>query len=611
MALIEYKNFCFRYALAEQETLHNINIKIDKGEMVLVTGASGCGKTTLLSMIKKSIMPNGESSGMVTYKGEDIKNIAAFQIGYVGQYPQDQIVTDKVWHEIAFGLENLGYENVDIRKKTAETAEYFGMSKWYRMDTFKLSGGQKQLLNLASIMAMNPEVLVLDEPTAQLDPIAAQKFIDMLVRLNRELGITILISEHRTEQLFSICDKIITMKEGSVVYQGTPVQVALSIIKDSQDSKTLPTAAKIYYYVNASLADKEQIHFKQSEWNHSEQCPLTVREGRNWIDTIYNDAKQWVQKNENNSKYKEDFKGNELYKDYLEKEDLKKKDWKKRAPYHLIQNEKSVYKQNNAEIKNKIEYSIHIQDVSYCYGKKEDLVVENLNLDVAKGQFLAITGGNGAGKTTILKLISGVLKPVLGKIKVYGKCIFVSQNPKAMFTEISVEEELAEVLSDSQNQWTKKMSREDKIKEVEKMLEKTRLDKVRKYHPYDISGGQQQKLAIAKGLLFKPDILLLDEPTKGLDPSFKEELGTYIQHLIETQKLTVVMVSHDLDFCAEYASECALMFDRSIVSKADAVTFFEQNNYYTTAATKIASGYIKSAVTYRQVGEKLKNFILQ
>ena len=330
MALIEYKNFCFRYALAEQETLHNINIKIDKGEMVLVTGASGCGKTTLLSMIKKSIMPNGESSGMVTYKGEDIKNIAAFQIGYVGQYPQDQIVTDKVWHEIAFGLENLGYENVDIRKKTAETAEYFGMSKWYRMDTFKLSGGQKQLLNLASIMAMNPEVLVLDEPTAQLDPIAAQKFIDMLVRLNRELGITILISEHRTEQLFSICDKIITMKEGSVVYQGTPVQVALSIIKDSQDSKTLPTAAKIYYYVNASLADKEQIHFKQSEWNHSEQCPLTVREGRNWIDTIYNDAKQRVQKNENNSKYKEDFKGNELYKDYLEKEHLKKKDWKKK-----------------------------------------------------------------------------------------------------------------------------------------------------------------------------------------------------------------------------------------------------------------------------------------
>lgn len=565
MALIEYKNFCFRYALAEQETLHNINIKIDKGEMALVTGASGCGKTTLLSMIKKSIMPNGECSGMVTYKGENIKNIADFQIGYVGQNPQDQIVTDKVWHEIAFGLENLGYANVDIRKKTAETAEYFGMSKWYRMDTFKLSGGQKQLLNLASIMAMNPEVLVLDEPTAQLDPIAAQKFIDMLVRLNTELGITILISEHRTEQLFSICDKIIAMKEGSILYQGTPLQVALSIIRDSQDSKTLPTAAKIYYYVNASITDKEQIHFKQSEWNNKEQCPLTVREGRNWIDAIC-DKKQ-------------------------------------------IQ--KSMYIKNEAEIKSKTENIIHIQDVSYCYGKKEDFVVENLNLDIAKGDFLAITGGNGAGKTTILKLISGVLKPVLGKIKVCGKCIFVSQNPKAMFTEISVEEELAEVLCDSQNLWTSKLSREDKIKEVETMLAKTGLDKVRKNHPYDISGGQQQKLAIAKGLLFKPDILLLDEPTKGLDPSFKEELGKYICHLIEIQKLTVVMVSHDLDFCAEYASECALMFDRCIVSKADVVTFFEQNNYYTTSAAKIASGYIKGAVTYRQVGEKLKSFTLQ
>lgn len=575
MALIEYKNFCFRYALAKQETLHNINIKINKGEMILVTGASGCGKTTLLSMIKKSIMPNGECSGMVTYKGDDIKNIAAFQVGYVGQNPQDQIVTDKVWHEIAFGLENLGYANVDIRKKTAETAEYFGMSKWYRMDTFKLSGGQKQLLNLASIMAMNPEVLVLDEPTAQLDPIAAQKFIDMLVRLNRELGITILISEHRTEQLFNVCDKIITMKEGSIVYQGTPVQVALSIIHDLQDSKTLPTAAKIYYYVTASLTDKELIYFKQFKQNGKEQCPLTVREGRNWIDTIYNE--QWIQKDEKD----------------------------------ITQNQKGMYIQNAAKITSEKENIIHIQDVSYCYGKKEDFVVENLNLDISKGDFLAITGGNGAGKTTILKLISGVLKPVLGKIKVYGKCIFVSQNPKAMFTEISVEEELAEVLCDSQNLWTSKMSREGKIKEVEKMLEKTGLDKVRKYHPYDISGGQQQKLAIAKGLLFKPDILLLDEPTKGLDPSFKEELGKYIWHLIETQRLTVIMVSHDLDFCAEYASECALMFDRCIVSKADVVTFFEQNNYYTTSAAKIASGYIKGAVTYKQVGEKLKWFVLE
>ncbi len=575
MALIEYKNFCFRYALAEQETLHHINIKIDKGEMVLVTGASGCGKTTLLSMMKKSIMPNGEYSGVVTYKGEDIKNIAAFQIGYVGQNPQDQIVTDKVWHEIAFGLENLGYANVDIRKKTAETAEYFGMSKWYRMDTFKLSGGQKQLLNLASIMAMNPEVLVLDEPTAQLDPIAAQKFIDMLVRLNRELGITILISEHRIEQLFSICDKIITMKEGSIEYQGAPAQVALSIIHDSQDSKTLPTAAKIYYYVTASLTDnidKELIYFKQFKQNDKEQCPLTVREGRNWLDAIYNE--QRIQKDENDTSY-------------------------------FTRNQKGKYTQNAEKITNKKENMIHIQDVSYCYGKKEEFVVENLNLDIAKGDFLAITGGNGAGKTTILKLISGVLKPVLGKIKIYGKCIFVSQNPKAMFTEISVEEELAEVLCDSQNQWASKLSREDKLKEVEKMLAKTGLDKVRKYHPYDISGGQQQKLAIAKGLLFKPNILLLDEPTKGLDPSFKEELGKYIWHLIETQRLTVVMVSHDLDFCAEYASECAFMFDRCIVSKADVVTFFEQNNYYTTSAAKIASGYIKKAVTYKQVGEKV------
>lgn len=592
MALIEYKNFCFRYALAKQQTLYNINMEIGKGDMVLITGASGCGKTTLLSMIKKSIMPNGECSGMVTYKGENIRNIADFQIGYVGQNPQDQIVTDKVWHEIAFGLENLGCKNVDIRKKTAETAEYFGMSKWYRMDTFKLSGGQKQLLNLASIMAMNPEVIVLDEPTGQLDPIAAQKFIDMIVRLNRELGVTILISEHRTEQLFSICDKIVMMKEGSILYQGTPLQVASSIIKDSQDSTTLslPTAAKIYYDVAVSLQEKDSIYFNQWKWDNKEQCPLTVREGRNWIDRLYDKSR--VYKEQSILKSKKHFQDKGYFQDKGHFQDKKHFSSKKHFQ------------------KEDLENVISIQDVSYCYGKKEELVVENLNLEVAKGDFLAITGGNGAGKTTILKLISGVLKPILGKIKVYGRCVFVSQNPKAMFTEISVEEELAEVLCDSQNLWAKKMSREDKIKEVENMLIKTGLDKVRGQHPYDISGGQQQKLAIAKGLLFKPNILLLDEPTKGLDPSFKEELGNDIQQLIASEQLTVVMVSHDLDFCAEYASECALMFDRSIVSKADVVTFFEQNNYYTTSAAKIASGYIKGAVTYRQVGEKLKNFVV-
>jgi len=584
MALIEYKDLCFRYALSNHQALKNINLTIAQGEIVLVTGASGCGKTTLLSMINKTIMPYGETQGSVTYQGQDIKNVSAkalaSQIGYVGQSPQDQIVTDKVWHEIAFGLENLGYNNVEIRKKTAEAAAYFGMADWYRMDTSKLSGGQKQLLNLASVMAMNPSVIVLDEPTSQLDPIAAQKFIDMINRLNKELGITIIISEHRTEQLFSMSDKIVTLKNGSITYQGEPEKVALSIIQASEDIRTLPTAAKIYHYVMTSFKELKSENFESTYIDSKTICPLTVRDARKWLQKI-------------------------MQKDTLQK-NTEKQENKKVSQVTLYPTR--GFSQNFLFDKN--DFIIRVKNVCFCYGKHEAPVLHDVSLDVKKGEFLAVTGGNGAGKTTLLKLIAGVRKPASGKINIHGRCILVSQNPKAMFTEISVEEELAEVLCDTGNQWAKQMNREEKLKVLEQLLNKTDLCAVRKQHPYDISGGQQQKLAIAKGLLWKPDILLLDEPTKGLDPAFKEELGNYIQHLIQTDKLTVIMVSHDLDFCAEYADECAFMFDHSIISKTDVVTFFEQNNYYTTSAAKIASGYIKRAVTYKQVGEKLcKNMI--
>ena len=229
MALLDVQNLTFSYPDASVPALREVNLQIGAGEFVVICGRSGCGKSTLIRQVKSALTPHGTRTGEIFYKGTPLHQVdlrtQAGEIGFVMQNPQQQLVTDKVWHEMAFGLENLGLELGDMRLRVAEMASYFGLQDWFDRKVEELSGGEQQLLNLASVMAMHPQVLVLDEPTSQLDPMAATDFLHTLQRLNQQLGLTVVVVEHRLDQVFPMADRVVVLEEGKVLCNGSPRQV--------------------------------------------------------------------------------------------------------------------------------------------------------------------------------------------------------------------------------------------------------------------------------------------------------------------------------------------------------------------------------------------------
>ena len=530
--IINVSSLSFGYAGSDGLVLEDITFDIKKGEVALIIGASGSGKTTLLKMLDKSMMPEGRLSGKAEYYGRQISSLsqaeAAVKIGYVGQNPDNQIVTDKVWHELAFGLENLGVPNADIRRRVAEMSEYFGITGWYDKNTEELSGGQKQLLNLASIMVMRPEVLLLDEPTAQLDPLAKKKFIDTVLELNKDFGITIMCVEHNLADIYSKADRVLVLEDGKLIYNGSPRKTAESLVKTENPLVYgLPSSVRIYE------GCKEDITFETD-------CPLTVKEGREWVDG------------------------------------LNIKD--------------SLYESRNKHYEAG-ETAVSVKNVFFRYTKNSANVLENISFDIEKGKITAL-------------LMAGIKRPISGKVKVNGRCAVLPQNPMALLNQISVEEELASAVMDKGNSSVKNMDRKQRIVLVENMLERTGLLRVRKQHPYDLSGGQQQRLAFAKILLYEPDIILLDEPTKGIDPFFCKKMGEWLEELKNMGK-TIVIVSHDVEFCAVYADQCGLIFDRNIESYTDSHSFFAGNIFFTTDTNRIMSDNFKDCVTCDEAVEAI------
>lgn len=577
--MFEFKNISFRYALSKKEALKNIDLHINEGEFILITGRSGSGKSTLLKHFKKSMTPEGSRSGDILFEGvsfDDIDKVReATGIGYVGQNPDNQIVTDKVWHELAFGLENIGVKSDEINKRIAETASYFGLTQIFEKDVFVLSGGQKQLLNLASVVVMQPKLIVLDEPTSQLDPIAAQHFIDTVVRLNTELGMTVVITEHKLSELYSHADRIVIMEDGEIICDDTPVNAAAFIAENSGDIPAfggLPASVRIYAKADKNIRGSADFR----------KCPLNVREARKWLSGAYRNVEEAVMGGSGGAG------GKQVTEIKAERDRYTDSSQKAEA----CRNTKS----DNA---------VCLKNVSFRYGKNLRNVLEDINFTVKKGDFMAIVGANGSGKTTFLRLLGGIIKKSSGKIVCNGRTVCLAQNPMSMFTEISVEEELAQIMTDKANVWAKGLSIEEKKSEIDMELNKNELEAYRKVNPYDLSGGQQQKLALSKVLLLKPDILLLDEPTKGLDAQFKEQLGERLTKLVKNDNVTIIMVSHDIEFCAEYAANCAMIFNGKVMAKEAATEFFEGNRYYTTEAARIASGIIPHCVTVEQITEAL------
>ncbi len=554
MEIYRIEELSFSYPLKDKSALSHINLKIESGEFITICGKSGCGKTTLLRHLKTVLTPHGKRKGNIYFCGRTIEEFGqrtqASQIGYVLQNPDNQIVTDKVWHELAFGLESLGYDNKTIRLRVAEMASFFGIQSWFHRSVTELSGGQKQLLNLASIMAMQPSVLILDEPTSQLDPIAAMDFVETVKKINQEIGTTIIMTEHRLEEIIPMSDRLVVMDRGRIIADDSPRKVGEILSSmDHEMFSAMTSPMKIYSKV------KNDLH-----------CPVTVKEGRKWIDTFS-----------------------------IENRD--------------IINESSV-KHNTSLPK---EIAIELKDVWFKYEKNMPDVIKDLSLKVEKGQFYCIVGGNGTGKTTTLSVVSGIHKPYRGKVMIWGKSLakigykerfnnnicILPQNPRTLFLKKTVELDLYEMLSEA------KLTKDEKDEKVKAVVEFAELEELLSMHPYDLSGGEQQRTALAKLLLLDPRIMLLDEPTKGLDEYFKGKLAEFLKRLT-AKGITIVMVSHDVEFCAKYADICAMFFDGSIVTSDETRKFFSGNSFYTTAANRMVRHLCPDAVTVEDVIELCK-----
>ena len=529
MEIFTIKGLNFAYPEQAKNAISDLSLSVQPGEFLVLCGPSGCGKSTLLRQLKTVLAPHGRRSGEILFEGRNLDSLdqreQAEKIGFVQQSPENQIVTDKVWHELAFGLESLGYDTPTIRRRVAEMASFFGIQTWFYKPVTALSGGQKQLLNLASVMVLQPKVLILDEPTSQLDPIAASDFLATLGKINRELGTTIILTEHRLEEAFSFASRVAVMDKGRLLCTGTPAEVGAEL-KNSGSAMFLamPAAMRIWSATDSKAA-----------------CPISVCDGRNWL------------------------------LDYAKSHDLKAvPETQKPAP-----NGETV---------------VSAQELWFKYEQDAPDVVKGLSLELHKGEFLALLGGNGTGKTTSMRLLAGLRKAYRDELHISGSVGMLPQNPQALFVKNTVREDLLEILPKA----------ERKSERLAQVVSLCKLTDLLDRHPYDLSGGEQQRAALAKILLLNPDILLLDEPTKGLDAEFKQVFGQILRTL-QASGVAILMVSHDIEFCAKYADRCALFFDGNVVTEAEPRTFFSGNSFYTTAANRIARDVLLDAVTPEDV----------
>lgn len=572
MGLLEIKEYSFAYPQRDEMTLERINIEIEKGEFVLLCGVSGCGKSTLLRQLKTILRPHGQIQGSIRFGGKILDELDAREqsarIGYVMQDPDAQLVTDKVWHELAFGLESLGFDQQTIRIRVAEMASYFGIQTWFHKGVEELSGGQKQILNLASIMVMHPQILILDEPTSQLDPIAANEFLETVYKINRELGTTVLMTEHRMQEVFHLADRIIVMDGGKVLIDAGAQETAKQLFALQHPMfQAIPIPTQIYLEVEA---DKNEAECQ------NEQIPLTIREGRTYLenrlealdaDSVHNAV---------------------IY------------DQKKAAKKAAVQERKVM---------------LDIDEVWFRYEKNAPDIVKGASLKIYEGELYCLLGGNGTGKSTLLSTMCRMRRPYRGKITLNGKNLqkysgrelyqaylgVVPQNPQSLFVKKNVRLELFEMIGGPKERMSEEFPIDmEKARVVEEIARLVHLEHRMESHPFDLSGGEQQRLALAKILLLRPKVLLMDEPTKGMDSLLKQEFAQILNTLRE-HGVTIFMVSHDIEFCAEYADRCGMFFDGSVVSDDVPKHFFACNSFYTTAANRMARAFDKELIVKQEV----------
>ena len=635
MAHFEIKDLTFYYPGGSRPALNDINLEIERGSYVTVCGRSGSGKTTLLRHLKSVLAPHGKKTGDILFGGRPLEEAGlreqSSMIGYVMQDPDDQVVTDKVWHELAFGLESLGIDQKTMRLRVAEMASYFGIQGWFHKDVAELSGGQKQLLNLASIMAMQPEVLILDEPTSQLDPIAASDFLNTVRKINLELGTTVIITEHRLEDILHASDMGVVMESGRIAACGGPRTVGQQLYESGSEMfAAMPAPMQIYFGVRSDSARDGDVPSSGRSYGGSadactsqaaselhalsggsadvdgSECPLTVREGRTWLSR--------------------EFEGREIkFRSLAEAAGSQGADGQTAAaqrrgsgqitadstgqvPADAIRVDcESVLPLEHESSKPALE----IKEAWFRYEKNAPDVLRGLSIEVPRNELFAIVGGNGTGKSTALRTICGICRPYRGKVLIdgkrfekyrsgelfHGKLAMLPQDPKSLFVRKTVREELEEMLPGTPSAADARSVKDSAIAGIVQLCD---IEDLMDSHPYDLSGGEQQRTALAKVLLTGPEILLLDEPTKGMDSFFKIKFAEILADL-KKRGVTTVMVSHDVEFCARYADTVSMMFDGSIITTNTPDRFFSQNSFYTTAANRMSRHIFDDAITDEDV----------
>ena len=596
MELLSVENVTFRYPRTSSDALRGVSLSVDDGQMAVLCGLSGCGKSTLLRLIKREIAPFGDLRGTIRFAGKDTRakkmgdrstsddsrsaSDAAFSdreaatgIGIVMQDPESQIVTDEVWHELAFGLENVGLAPEVIRRRVAEMASFFGIEDWYHCKTYELSGGQKQLLNLASALVMNPRLLLLDEPTAQLDPIAAADFRSVVTRVNRELGVTILMAEHRLEDVLPYADRVFFMDAGAVRFTGSPQEAAEHLYAAAHPmTEALPAATRVYFAITGGPAARGEATPAGAT-----AIPFTVRDGRTWLEARVagRTTGQGLKDNENS------VAAHGLTSDTV----VPASDTAKRADR----------KSDDSVV------AIEADRLAFRYAKLAPDVLTDASLQVHAGEHYCLLGGNGSGKTTLLSLLAGLTKPYVGTVRLFGRKMtsfgpgelyrnnlaLLPQQPRDVFTEKTIREDLTKAFERMEN---------NSQSDMQTLCERLRITEILDHHPYDVSGGELQKAALAKVLASQPKVLLLDEPTKGIDVSGKSELAAILAEL-RAEGLAILTVTHDAEWAAMHADRCGLLFDGEVISEGTSGEFFAGNAYYTTAANRIARNIVPGVIT--------------
>lgn len=549
------KNLSFAYPDGNDKALKSINLEINSGEFVVICGPSGCGKSTLLRMLKPELSPHGKIEGEICFFGKKKEDFSlresAQSIGFLLQNPEYQAVTHSVRSELAFGLENLGFDSKTIRLRIAEISAYFSLEKIIDKKISELSGGQKQLVCLASILALHPKTVIFDEPTSQLDPAAAENLLTTARKLCRENGITVIISEHRLESVIPMADRLIIMDSGEIISDSPPEEVNPSLFNNNP-------------FVNCSMPFPMRLF---SALEYKKRLPLGIGEARKALSEIL----QFTQ--------------------HLDTE-VKKEPTKTR------------------------ELALEAKHINFSYDRK-NYVLNDFGIKIPQNSFYAILGANAAGKTTALSILSGLMPCKSGKIKIFGKNIkdykktelyngtiaVLPQKCESLFGSNTLKEDLLSALDGFS------LTKEEKEEKIISVSKTTEILSLLERHPYDISGGEMQRAALAIVLLKEPKILFMDEPTKGMDALFKKQYAKIIKNLCSSGT-TVIAVSHDTEFCAKYADICAMVFEGKIILETDRRSFFASNFFYTTAANKIAREIFPFAVTEEEVLELCKKSLL-